>query len=100
MRAVLLKGHGGTEQLEWRDDVPAPVAARGEVLVRISAAALNNTDINTRLGWYSKAIVSGTGSTETAGARTADSGWAGDALSFPRIQGADAAVISWRSVLR
>jgi NADPH:quinone reductase-like Zn-dependent oxidoreductase len=87
---VLLKGHGGTEQLELRDDVPVPVPARGEVLVHISAAAINNTDINTRLGWYSKAIISGTGSTQTGEARTSDSGWAGGALSFPRIQGADA----------
>jgi NADPH:quinone reductase-like Zn-dependent oxidoreductase len=90
MRAVLLKGHGGTEQLDLRDDVPTPVPARGEVLVRISAAAINNTDINTRLGWYSKVVVSATGSTQMADARVSDSGWAGDALSFPRIQGADA----------
>jgi NADPH:quinone reductase-like Zn-dependent oxidoreductase len=90
MRAVLLKGHGGTDQLELRDDVPTPVAARGEVLVRISAAAINNTDINTRLGWYSKAIVSATGGTQAAAADVADSGWSGGALSFPRIQGADA----------
>ena len=89
MRAVLLKGHGGIEQLEVRDDVPVPVAGRGEVLVGISAAAINNTDINTRLGWYSKSVVSATGST-TAAAAPGDSGWAGGPLSFPRIQGADA----------
>ena len=90
MRAVLLKGHGGTEQLEVRDDVPAPVPAAGEVLVAISAAAINNTDINTRLGWYSKAIVSATGGTQASQATVRDSGWAGDPLTFPRIQGADA----------
>jgi NADPH:quinone reductase-like Zn-dependent oxidoreductase len=90
MRAVLLKGHGGTDQLEYRTDVPVPVPASGEVLIRIHAAAVNNTDINTRVGWYSKSIVSATGSTRTAESRTSDSGWAGDALSFPRIQGADA----------
>ncbi len=90
MRAVLLEGHGGTEQLALRDDVPTPVPARGEVLVGISAAAINNTDINTRLGWYSKAVVSATGSTEASGATARDSGWAGNPLSFPRIQGADA----------
>jgi NADPH:quinone reductase-like Zn-dependent oxidoreductase len=73
-----------------RDDVPAPVAAPGEVLVRISAAAINNTDINTRLGWYSRAIVTATGSTRSAAAAASDSGWAGGALTFPRIQGADA----------
>ncbi len=90
MRAVLLKGHGGTGQLELRDDVPVPVAARGEVLVAISAAAINNTDINTRLGWYSKAIASATENTRAPAAAAADSGWAGNPLSFPRIQGADA----------
>jgi NADPH:quinone reductase-like Zn-dependent oxidoreductase len=90
MRAVLLKGHGATDQLELRSDVPVPVPARGEVLIRIRAAAINNTDVNTRVGWYSKSIASATGSTRTAEARAADSGWAGDALSFPRIQGADA----------
>jgi NADPH:quinone reductase-like Zn-dependent oxidoreductase len=78
MKAVLLKGHGGIEQLEYREDVPVPLPASGEVLISIRAAALNNTDINTRIGWYSKSMTSG------------DSGWAGDALSFPRIQGADA----------
>ncbi|MBV8143470.1 MAG: zinc-binding dehydrogenase [Gammaproteobacteria bacterium] len=78
MRAVLLKGHGGTEQLEYREDVPVPVPARDEVLIRIHAAAINNTDINARVGWYSKS------------SQAADAGWAGDALTFPRIQGADA----------
>jgi NADPH:quinone reductase-like Zn-dependent oxidoreductase len=78
MRAVLLKGNGGVEQLEYREDVPVPLPAPGEVLVSVRAAALNNTDINTRIGWYSKSVSS------------EDSGWAGDALSFPRIQGADA----------
>jgi NADPH:quinone reductase-like Zn-dependent oxidoreductase len=90
MTAVLLKGHGGPEQLEYRNDVPVPVPVKGEVLIRIRAAAINNTDINTRIGWYSKSIASATGSTRTADATASDSGWAGDALSFPRIQGADA----------
>jgi hypothetical protein len=62
MRAVLLKGHGGTDQLEYREDVPVPLPAAGEVLIRIRAAALNNTDINTRIGWYSKSVTAGTGS--------------------------------------
>jgi NADPH:quinone reductase-like Zn-dependent oxidoreductase len=90
MKAVLLKGHGGTEQLEYRDDVAVPTPASGEVLVRIRAAALNNTDINMRVGWYSKSLTAATGNSGAVWARTADSGWAGDALGFPRIQGADA----------
>ncbi len=90
MSAVLLKGHGGTEQLEYREDVPIAAPAFGEVLIRVRAAAINNTDINTRIGWYSKSVTSSTGDTRTAESRASDSGWAGDALRFPRIQGADA----------
>lgn len=90
MKAVLLKGHGGTEQLEYREDVPVPFPAAGEVLIRIRAAALNNTDINTRIGWYSKSVTSGTGTAGVADLEASDTGWAGRALSFPRIQGADA----------
>jgi NADPH:quinone reductase-like Zn-dependent oxidoreductase len=77
MRAVLLRGHGGLEQLEVRDDVPVPEPGPGEVRVRVRASALNNTDINLRTGWYSK------------DERAEDASWTGGALSFPRIQGAD-----------
>jgi NADPH:quinone reductase-like Zn-dependent oxidoreductase len=90
MRAVLLKGHGGTDQLEYRSDAPVPVPGKGEVLIRIRATAINNTDINTRIGWYSKSFVPATGSTGTPESTASDSGWAGNPLSFPRIQGADA----------
>jgi NADPH:quinone reductase-like Zn-dependent oxidoreductase len=91
MRAVLLTGHGGFDQLELRDDVPVPVAGQGEVLIKIGAAGVNNTDINTRIGWYSKAVAEATetgGATGIAGAE--DDGWSGAAFQFPRIQGADA----------
>ena len=94
MKAVLLKGNGGFEQLEYRDDVPLPVPAAQEVLIQVGAAGVNNTDINTRTAWYSKAVTEGT--TESAGvggyaeARTDDSGWTGAVPTFPRIQGADA----------
>jgi NADPH:quinone reductase-like Zn-dependent oxidoreductase len=79
MKAVLLKGHGGFEQLEYREDVPVPTPAAGEVLIRVGAAAVNNTDINTRIGWYSRSA-----------AADADGAWTGEALRFPRIQGTDA----------
>jgi len=60
MKAVLLKGHGGFDQLEYREDVPVPELDPGEVLIRVGAAGVNNTDINTRTGWYSKAVTEGT----------------------------------------
>ena len=91
MAAVVLTGHGGPETLHYRTDVPVPRPAPGEVLVKVAAAGINNTDINTRLGWYAKSVTGGT--TETLGAAatdaSADGGWAG-AIAFPRIQGADA----------
>ncbi|WP_378212395.1 alcohol dehydrogenase family protein (plasmid) [Aquicoccus sp. G2-2] len=91
MKAVVLTGHGGLDKLEWREDMPVPRPEAGEVLIRVSASAVNNTDINTRTGWYSKAVRGDTGSAATegyAGASDADGAWSG-ALSFPRIQGAD-----------
>ena len=54
MAAVLLTGHGGLDKLEYRTDVAVPRPGPGEVLIRVRAAGVNNTDINTRIGWYSK----------------------------------------------
>lgn len=76
MRAVLLHGHGGFDRLEYREDVDVPAPRAHEVLIRVLAAAVNNTDVNTRTGWYSRS--------------GEDAGWTGAPPSFPRIQGADA----------
>jgi len=92
MAAVLLTGHGGLEKLEYRTDVSVPRPGPGEVLIQVSAAGVNNTDINTRIGWYSKAIDSATsaGGVNGFGAvDAADATWSGEPLRFPRIQGAD-----------
>ena len=78
MFGVALMGHGGPECLVWRDDLPRPVPKPGEVLIKVAAAGVNNTDINLRVGWYSK----GDNDAE-------DAGWAGNALTFPHIQGID-----------
>lgn len=91
MRAVLLTGNGGYDKLEFRDDVPVPQPGAGEVLIRIGAAGVNNTDINTRIGWYSKAVTEATDVGGSDGfAAAGDDGWSGTAFAFPRIQGADA----------
>jgi NADPH:quinone reductase-like Zn-dependent oxidoreductase len=62
-------------------------------LIRIGAAGVNNTDINTRTAWYSRSVTAPTndgGASGFAEAQTADSGWTGAVPQFPRIQGADA----------
>ena len=90
MRAVVLMGHGGPEQLEVREDWPVPRPGPEEVLIRVGACGLNNTDVNTRTGWYAKAVREPTEGHGSAGSGEPDSSWGGSAVSFPRIQGADA----------
>ena len=93
MKAVLLTGYGGFEKLDYREDVPVPVPGAGEVLIRVGAAGINNTDINTRIGWYSKSVSDATtaeaGKSGYAAANAADAGWTGSERKFPLIQGAD-----------
>lgn len=90
MHAVLLLGHGGPEMLAYRTDVPVPAAAPGEVLIAVRAAAVNNTDINTRIGWYaSPAGGVARAADGDAAAPRADGSWSGGPIAFPRIQGAD-----------
>lgn len=92
MHAVLLKGLGGLDQLEYRTDVNVPAPGPNEVLIQVGAAAVNNTDINTRIGWYSKSVGQATSSGGAHGFESvngADSSWSGSVLAFPRIQGAD-----------
>lgn len=94
MAGVVLTGHGGLDRLVYRTDLPVPVPGPDDVLIRVRASSVNNTDINTRIGWYSKAVTGATGDGGSGGlvdADAADAGWAGVPLSFPRIQGADAA---------
>ena len=91
MRAAVLLGTGGPEMLVVRDDVGVPSPGRGDVLVRVAACGMNNTDINTRVGWYSRTVTSATSGEGFDEADVHDSGWGRRGLSFPRIQGADIA---------
>ena len=85
MSGVYLTRHGGPEALEWREDIPVPRPGPGEVLVKVLAAGVNNTDINTREGWYSSDVTGATGEMQDG---VEAGGWAG-ALRFPLIQGGD-----------
>jgi len=52
VKAVVTTGNGGFDKLHYRE-VPLPELGAGEVLIKVLAAGVNNTEINTRLGWYS-----------------------------------------------
>ncbi|WP_274630102.1 alcohol dehydrogenase family protein [Arvimicrobium flavum] len=80
MAAVLLTGHGGIDKLVYRTDVPLPKPASGEVLIRVTACGMNNTDVWVRQGAYG-----------TESDPDAVSTWRrqGNTLTFPRIQGTD-----------
>lgn len=94
MRAMVLTGHGGLDKLVYHKDWPEPVPGEGDVKIRVQACGLNNTDINTRTAWYSKAVAEGmSDSAGKAGFEITDvseGSWGGNVVSFPRIQGADA----------
>lgn len=80
MSAMQLVGHGDIDQLVYSDSVAVPRPAAGEVLVRVTATAKNNTDRKAREGLYP---------TEEAGDVTSFAIGGAPTLTFPRIQGAD-----------
>ncbi len=88
MSAVITKGHGGFEMLEFRNDINVPEPNFNQVLVKVLGAGVNNTDINTRTAWYSKSVTGQTDSKDFQG-KDIDGGWTGVPLNFPIIQGAD-----------
>ncbi|WP_017613108.1 zinc-binding dehydrogenase [Nocardiopsis salina] len=78
MLAARISRHGGPDALELAQ-VPVPAPGAGQVLVEVTAVALNNTDLWTREGAYG-----------APGDPEARSGWRGP-IDFPRVQGADIA---------
>lgn len=86
MSGVQLVRHGGPEALVWNAAIPLPSPGPGEALVRVLAAGVNNTDINTRVGWYAKEV---TGATDASGGDDVEAGGFAGALNFPLIQGGD-----------
>jgi NADPH:quinone reductase-like Zn-dependent oxidoreductase len=91
MKAVVTTGNGGYDKLVYCD-VPVPVPGPGEVLIKVLAAGVNNTEINTRLGWYSSSVTTSTAQAVEAEEYEArakpDGGW-NEATPFPLIQGTD-----------
>lgn len=89
MKAVVTTGNGGYDRLVYRD-VVMPKLRTGEVLLRVLAAGVNNTEINTRLGWYSASVREGTNVSAEANVMEtkSDGGW-NQPTPFPFIQGTD-----------
>lgn len=79
MTAAVLTHFGGPDALAIRHDWPRPTPQAGQVLVKVTAAAVNNTDLWTREGAY--------GLPEDSSAKAA---WLGT-FDFPRVQGGDVA---------
>ncbi|QBF84029.1 NAD-dependent epimerase/dehydratase family protein [Shewanella maritima] len=100
MSAVQLLGHGGVEKLVLNHQVPVPTISASDVLIKVAAAGVNNTDLNTRKAWYSKSYVESAElknteaeniapESEPSATNSSDASWSGEAIQFPRIQGAD-----------
>ncbi|SLN44483.1 alcohol dehydrogenase family protein [Pseudooctadecabacter jejudonensis] len=90
MRAVVLKRHGGLDALSYEAAWPVPQPAPSQVLIKVLATGMNNTDVNTRAGWYSKSVTEATtGDAYDSLDGAADNTWGGAGIQFPRIQGAD-----------
>lgn len=89
MNAIVLTGHGGLDKLEHHQDWPAPTPNDDQVLIKVHATGMNNTDVNTRSGWYSKDVTEATTGDAYAVVGDDDGTWGGSGISFPRIQGAD-----------
>ncbi|TCU20281.1 alcohol dehydrogenase family protein [Rhizobium sullae] len=81
MAAVQLVGHGGLDKLVYNESTPVPAPEAGEVLIKVTACGMNNTDVWVRQGAYG-----------TEDDPSAVSTWRrkGNTLTFPRIQGTDA----------
>ncbi|BCS96940.1 alcohol dehydrogenase [Desulfoluna limicola] len=91
MKAIVTAGNGGYDKLQCRE-VRLPELEQGEVLLQVLAAGVNNTEINTRIGWYSSTVTTGTEDAATAeeqeASDKADGGW-NETTPFPFIQGTD-----------
>ena len=89
MKAMVLTGHGGVDMYHWHEDWPTPEPGPDDVVIKVGACGLNNTDVNTRSGWYSKAVDEATTGGAYDEVDDEDPTWGGRPITFPRIQGAD-----------
>ena len=86
---MVLHGHGDVDQYQYHEAWPVPEPGTMEVLIRVGACGMNNTDVNTRSGWYSMGVSEATTGAAFDGQEDNDATWGGAPVTFPRIQGAD-----------
>ena len=77
MRAMVTMGHGDLDQMVLHENWPRPDPAPDEVLIQVRACGLNNTDVNTRSGWYSKTVTDATTGEAFAEVGEDDPTWGG-----------------------
>ena len=52
MQAMVTMGHGDIDRLVFHPDWPTPKTEGDDVLIKVGAFSLNNTEVNTRTEWY------------------------------------------------
>jgi NADPH:quinone reductase-like Zn-dependent oxidoreductase len=90
MNAFVLHRHGGMDAMDFHDDWAMPQVGPDDVLIKVGACGLNNTDVNTRSGGYSSTVTEATTGGAYDDVSEEDPSWGGAPIQMPRIQGADA----------
>ncbi|GMI23354.1 hypothetical protein TeGR_g8347 [Tetraparma gracilis] len=88
--AMVTTGIGTYDVLQYRS-VPTPPLPPTSVRIKVLSAGVNNTDINTRIGWYDKEVTEDTNSTSTSDSSSKRNGYGDAPTPFPLIQGTDCA---------
>ncbi len=93
INAVLLTGRGGPEKLVYTQ-IPKPTPQKGEVLIKVGACSVNNTDINTRTAWYTaksgfQELLQDARQNEEEKSTNSPHKGVEFPIEFPRVQGAD-----------
>lgn len=66
MNAIVTTGNGDYDCLVYKE-VAKPQPGAEDVLIKVLAAGVNNTEINTRLGWYSASVIDSTNAATISG---------------------------------
>ena len=84
---MVLIGHGDLDKLVYHSDWPVPEPGPNDVLIKVAACGMNNTDVNTRSGWYSKAVSEATTGSAYHTVDEDDPTWGGAPNCIPKNSG-------------